>query len=54
MAQVSLYLFSLLELILNCIITMVEKFITNLDSSKASGTDGVLAVVPKNCEQPEL
>ena len=54
MTQVSLYLFSFLELILNCIITMVKKFITNLDSSKASGPDGVLVVVPKNYEQPEL
>ena len=29
---------------------MVEKFITNLDSSKASGPDCIPVVVPKNCE----
>ena len=33
---------------------MVKKFITNFDPSKASGPDGVLVVVPKNYEQPEL
>ena len=33
---------------------MVKKFITNLDSSKAYGPDGIAAVVVlKNCE-PEL
>ena len=32
---------------------MVEKVIKNLDSSKASGPDGVHMVVLKNCE-PEL
>ena len=29
---------------------MVEKFITNLDSSKASGPDCISVVVPKNCQ----
>ena len=29
---------------------MVEKVITNLDSSKASGPDCIPAVVLKNCE----
>ena len=58
MTQVSLHLFSLLELIWNCIIflltpTMVKKVITNLDSSKASGPDCIPVVVLKNCE-PEL
>ena len=32
---------------------MVKKVITNLDSSKASGPDCILAVILKNCE-PEL
>ena len=32
---------------------MVEKVITNLDTSKASGTDCISVVVLKNCE-PEL
>ena len=32
---------------------MVEKVMTNLDSSKASGPDCIPAVVLKNCE-PEL
>ena len=54
---VSLYLFSLLELLKlhNISITakMVNKVITNLDSSKASGPDCIPVVVLKNCE-PEL
>ena len=54
MTQVSLYLFFLLELILNCKTPkMVKKIIANLDSSKVSGTDCILMVVLKNCE-PEL
>ena len=44
MSQVSLYLFSLLELICQ---------IMNLDLSKSFGPDSVLVVVLKNCE-PEL
>ena len=32
---------------------MIKKFITNLDSSKASGLDCIRVVVLKNCE-PEL
>ena len=54
MTQVSLYLFSLLKLIWNCIIfltsKMVKKVITNLDSSKASGADCIPVVVLQNCE----
>ena len=42
LSEVSLYLFSLLELIWNCIIfpsKMIKKVIINLDLSKASGPD---------------
>ena len=58
MTLVSLYLFSLLELIRNCITLpvtpkMAKKVITNLDSSKASSPDCIPVVVLKNCE-PEL
>ena len=58
MTQVSLYLCSLLEVILNCILfvlttKMVKKVIVNLDLSKASGPDCIPVVVLKNC-QPEL
>ena len=54
MTQVSLCLFSLLELIWNCITPkMVKNVITNLDSSKASGLDCILVAVLKNCE-PEF
>ena len=48
MTQVSLYLFSLLELIWNCIIVM-----TYLDLLKASGPDCIPVVVLKNWE-PKL
>ena len=50
--HVSLYLFSLLDLIWNCIISpkMVKKVIINLDLSKASGPDCIPVVVLKNCE----
>ena len=56
--QVSCYLFSLLELIWNCIILLLtpktlKKAIKNLDMSKASRPDCILVVVLKNCE-PEL
>ena len=54
MTHVFLYLFSLLELIQNCIIYLtpkvVEKVIMNLDLPKASGVDCILVVVLKNCE----
>ena len=55
MTQVSLYLFSLLELVGNCIIIsvtpkMVKKAIINLDLSKACGPDCIPVVVLKNCE----
>ena len=58
MTRISLYLFSLLELIRNCIIfsvtpKMVKKVIMNLDSSKVSCPDCIPVVVLKNCE-PEL
>ena len=57
MTQVSFYLFSLLELILNYMISvtpkMVKKLIMNLDLSKASGTDCIPVVILKNCK-PEL
>ena len=58
MTQVSLYLCSLLEVILNCIMfvlttKMVKKVIVNLDLPKASGPDCIPVVVLKNC-QPEL
>ena len=56
MPHISLYLFSLLELIWNYISVtpkMVKKVITNLDSSKASEPDCIPVVVLKNCE-PEL
>ena len=53
--HVSLYWFSLLEVIRTCIIfpKMTEKVITNFDLSKASGPDCILGMVLKNCE-PEL
>ena len=55
MTQVSLYLFSLLELIWNCwniSVTpkMVRKVVMNLYLSKASGLDCIPVVVLKNCE----
>ena len=54
MTQVPLYLFSFLELIWNCIILVIPKFIknftTNLDLSKASDPDCVPVVVLTNCE----
>ena len=50
MTQVSLYLFSLLELVT---LKMVRKVIINLDLSKASCPDCIPVVVLKNCE-PEL
>ena len=58
MTWVSLYVFSLLELISNYIIflltpKMVKKVIMNLDSSRVSGPDCILVVVLKNFE-PEL
>ena len=57
MTQVSLDLFSLLEIIWNCLIfvtlKMVKKVITNLNLSKASRSDCIPVVVLKNCE-PEL
>ena len=58
MTLVSLYLFSLLELIRNCKTLpvtpkMAKKVITNLDSSKSSSPDCIPVVVLKNCE-PEL
>ena len=52
MTLVSLYLFSLLELIW-FLTKMVKKVITNLDSSKTSCPDCIPVVVLKNCE-PEL
>ena len=57
MTDVSLYLFSLVELIWSCKLSvtpkMVKKVITNLDSSKASGLVCIPVVVLKNWE-PEL
>ena len=55
MTQVSLYLFSLLELIWNNILflltpKMVKKVITNFDSSKVSGPISIPVVVLQNCE----
>ena len=52
MTQVSLYLFSLIELLWNCIIT-VKKIITSFDLSKTSGPYCIPVVVLKNCE-PKL
>ena len=52
MTQLSLYLFSLLELI-SITPKMVKKVTMNLDLSKASGPDCIPVVVVKNCE-PEL
>ena len=52
MTQLSLYLFSLLELI-SITPKMVKKVTMNLDLSKASGPDCIPVVVLKNCE-PEL
>ena len=55
MTQVSLYLFSHLDLTWNCIISpkMVKKVMMNVDLSKASGPDCIPVVVLKNCE-PEF
>ena len=56
MTQLSLYLFSLLNLKLHNIsvtLKMVKKAIMNLDLSKASGLDCTSLVVLKSCE-PEL
>ena len=58
MTPLSIYIFSLLELIWNnmnniSIILMVKNAITNLDSSKVSGPDCIPVVVLKNCE-PEF
>ena len=56
MTQLSLYLFSLLNLKLHNIsvtLKMVKKAIMNLDLSKASGPDCTSLVVLKSCE-PEL
>ena len=54
MTQVSLYLFSLLELHnISVSSKMVKKVIMNLDLSKTSGPDYIPVVVLKNCE-PEL
>ena len=54
MTQVSLYLFSLLELHnISVSSKMVKKVIMNLDLSKTSGPDCIPVVVLKNCE-PKL
>ena len=56
MTQLSLYLFSLLNLKLHNIsvtLKMVKKAIMNLDLSKASSPDCTSVVVLKSCE-PEL
>ena len=57
MTQVSLYLFSLLELIWNCRIYLTPKVgkntIMKLDLSKASGPDCIPVVILKNCK-PKL
>ena len=58
MTQISFYLFSLPQLIWNCIIflklpRLLKKVITNLDSSMAFGLHCIPVVLLKNCE-PEL
>ena len=50
--SVSLYLLALLELKLHTFVTskLVKEVITNLDPSKASGSDFISVVVLKSCE----
>ena len=57
MTQISIYLFSLVEIIENYIIAitpkLVKKVAINFDSSKLPGPDCIPVIVQKNCE-PEL